>query len=132
MRTFIQLKNGIGYATVNTTGEPDHSITPNDTNAVEVFTDNPEQFLKKIYNSETNTWLDAPIIRFSEINEFGDLIEIKTTVFIHEVPQSSVQLPNEANMFWKFINNEWISPQFIEPAEQTIIEPAEQTISENI
>ena len=42
MRTFIQLRDNIGYATLNTpTNMPDHTVTPDHTTAVEVFTDNP-------------------------------------------------------------------------------------------
>jgi len=113
MRTFIQLRNGIGYATINTSGELDHSVTPNHTTAVEVFTDNPEQFLCKTYNAETNTWTDTPIIRFAEINENGELIEIRRTVFTHEIPNNTVVMPNEANNLWKFINGEWVEPPVV-------------------
>ena len=86
MRTFIQLKNGIGFATlkVPTYAAPDHSITPDDTTAIEVFTDNLDQFLRKRYNAETNSWSDAPVLRYAEINELGEIIEIKHTVFEHE------------------------------------------------
>ena len=110
MRTFIQLRDGIGYATVITSEMPDHSITPDHTTIVEVFTDNPEQFIKKIYNKDTQTWSDAPVFRFAELNETGQITEIKRTVFIHEILEGMVQLPAEANAQWKFIDNEWVAP----------------------
>ena len=65
MRTFIQLRNSVGYAIVITPeGEPDHSVTPDHTTAVEVFTENPDQFLNKKYNEETSTdpWTAAAVL----------------------------------------------------------------------
>jgi len=121
MRTFIQLRDGVGYATINTTGEPNHTVTPDHTTAVEVFTDNPEQFLRKEYNAETKEWSDAPIIRFAEINENGELIEIRRTVFVHEIPNNAVVMPDEVNGSWKFINGEWVAPVIV-TATSTIVE----------
>ena len=60
MRTFIQFKDGVAFAYVN---------TPNETEGVEVFTDNPDQFLKKTFDG-TN-WADAELIRFAEVDEEG-------------------------------------------------------------
>ena len=105
MRTFIQLKNNVGFATININeGEPDHSVTPEDTTAIEVFTDNPEQFLKKIYNSETNSWTDAPVYSYAEINNSGDIIEIKRTVFVNEF--SGPLYTDECSPLSKWVNEE--------------------------
>jgi hypothetical protein len=80
MRTFIQLRNGVGYASVITpTDEPDHTITPDHTTAIEVFTADPDQFLKKKYDAETKTWSDAPVYRYAEVNNDGVPVEIKRT-----------------------------------------------------
>ena len=126
MRTFIQLRDGIAYAVINTTGEPDHSTTPDHTTAVEVFTAEPDQFLRKAYNAETGTWYDAPIIRFAEYNENGDLIEIRRTVFAHEIPNNAAVMPDEADGSWKFIDGAWVEPIiYIEPEPQAMIESPE-------
>ena len=113
MRTFIQLRDGIGYAVINTEGEPDHSNTPSHTTSIEVFTDNPEKLIRKKYNQETKEWSDAPVIRFAEYNENGDLLEIRRTVFVHEIPDNSAIMPDKANGLWKFINGDWVSPEVI-------------------
>ena len=134
MRTFIQLRDGIGFAVLNTTGEPDHSVTPDHTTAIEVFTDNPDQFLRKAYNA--GTWFDAPIIRFAEYNENGELIEIKRTVFAHEIPNNAAVMPDEANGLWKFINGEWVAPVYVEhivvEPPQTMIESPQITEEQNV
>ncbi len=132
MKTFIQLRDGIAYAVINTVGELDHSVTPDHTTAFEVFTDNPEQFLRKVYNAETGTWFDAPIIRFAEYNENGDLIEIKRTVFAHEIPDNAAVMPNEADGSWKFINGTWQASIIIEPTVQPVIEFSQIAEEQNI
>jgi len=98
-------------------GEPDHSVTPDHTTAIEVFTDNADQFLCKIYNAETQTWTEAPVIRFAEYNPNGDLIEIRRTVFVHQIPENAAIMPIEATALWKFINGAWIEPEVITPVE---------------
>jgi hypothetical protein len=111
MRTFIQLRDGIGYATLNTpTNAPDHTVTPDHTIAVEVFTDNPEQFLGKKYNAETGLWSDAPIIRYAELNENGMPIEIRKTYFPHTIPNDIFIMPDEADASWKVIDGKWVAP----------------------
>ena len=133
MRTFIQLRDGIGFATINTTGEPDHSVTPDHTTAVEVFTDNPDQFLRKAYNAETGTWYDAPIIRFAEYNENGDLTEIRRTVFVHEIPNYAAVMPDEADSRWKFIDGAWQEPVFIiEPRVEDMIDSPQIVEEQNV
>lgn len=131
MRTFVQLRDGIGYAVINTTGEPDHSTTPDHTTAVEVFTADPDQFLRKAYNA--GMWLDAPIIRFAEYNEKGDLIEIRRTVFAYEVPQNGAVMPDDADGSWKFIDGTWVEPViYVEPAPQVMIESSEIVEEQNV
>ena len=133
MKTFIQLRDGIGYATLNTTGEPDHTITPDHTNAIEVVSENPDQFLRKQYNEETKSWSDAPIIRFADLNEKGEIVEIKRTVFIHEVSNNSVIMPDEADGSWRFINGEWAAPaSFITPSIPNVIDSPEIIEEQNV
>ena len=75
MRTFVQLKDGIGWASVNTTGEIE--------NAIEVEYGNGDFYIKKKY--EDGVWSDAEMIKFAEINEDGSIIEIRRTYFSSEV-----------------------------------------------
>ena len=62
MRTFIQLHDNIGWAVVRSNDVPDHTNTPANITIVEVFTSEPEQFLKKKYNPETTSWSDVDLI----------------------------------------------------------------------
>jgi hypothetical protein len=129
MRTFIQLRDGIGFASLATPySEPDHSVTPDHTTAVEVFTDNPDQFLGKQYNAETKSWSDAPLIRYAELNENGIPIEICRTFFAHTIPSNAAIMPDEADSNWQVINGQWVAPiiyvdsQVIQPEPQVMIE----------
>jgi hypothetical protein len=120
MRTFIQLRNGVGYATIITPSDvPDHTVTPDHTTAIEVFTAEPDQFLKKRYDEETKTWSDAPIIYWAEINQNGMLTEIHRTVFLDEIPDNGVVMPDYVDGSYKYINGEWIAPVIHIPNEYT-------------
>jgi hypothetical protein len=70
MRTFIQFKDDVAFSTVQTPGE---------TEGVEVFTDNPEQFLKKKYID--GSWVDAPLIRYAILDETNTIVQIEKTYF---------------------------------------------------
>jgi hypothetical protein len=130
MRTFIQLRDGVGYATIITpTDAPDHSVTPDHTTAVEVFTTDPDQFLKKKYDADTNSWSEAPIIRYAEINSQGDIIEIKYTVFTHEIDHNTKLMEEDTTTFHKWRDGEWQPP--ILHVDSTIVEPELQTMIES-
>ena len=131
MRTFIQLRNGIGYSTLITPAdEPDHSVTPDHTTAVEVTgQENPDQFLKKKYDEETKSWSEAPLIRWAEVNENGVPVEIRRTVFIHEVPHASLIMPDEATPFWSLIDGVWTAP--VVHVESIVVEPEPQAMIES-
>ena len=66
MRTFIQFRDDIASAYVQTPGE---------TSGVEVFTDNPEQFLGKKLTIE-GIWIDADEIKYAIVDEDGKLISL--------------------------------------------------------
>ena len=117
MRTFIQLRDGIGFATLITpAGEPDHTVTPDHTTAIEVFTDNPDQFLKMKYNAETKTWSEAPILRYADINERGEIIEIRRTVYQHEIDHNTKLMELDTTPEHKWIDGGWVAPIVFEPA----------------
>jgi hypothetical protein len=127
MRTFIQLRDGIGFATIVTpTDAPDHSVTPEHTTIVEVFTDNPDQFLKKAYNQETASWSDAPIIVWAQVNENGVMVEIGRTYFQHEVPSDALTVPHGVDSSYKWIDGEWVAP--VIHVESIVVEPESQTM----
>jgi len=109
MRTFIQLRDGVGYATlVVPEGEPDHTITPDHTTAVEVFTADPDQFLKKKYDEKTKTWSDAEVLVWAEISPSGAIMQINRTVFEHEI--KGPLITPEVEPHWKWIDGEWVKP----------------------
>lgn len=123
MRTFIQLHNGIGYAVLHTEGEPDHSVTPDHITAIEVFTSDPDQFLKKKYSESTKSWSDAELIVFAELNDRGEIIEVRRTYFEHEVTGPIITPDVAPNAMW--INNEWVTPQIIMPEQPAVAAPTE-------
>jgi hypothetical protein len=115
MRTFIQLKDNIGWASVNTDGEVEGSIE------VEVGTG--DFYINKKYLD--GVWSDAEIIRFAEINEYGEIIEIKQTYYSSEV--SGVIMDSSTKSTSKWIDNAWVHCEFVAPTEPTIfpVEPVE-------
>lgn len=102
MRTFVQLKDGIGFATVNTDGE---------TEGIEVEFGQGENFLKKAYNN--GSWDPAPLIWFAEIGYDGSIIEIRRTYFPSEVGDNPILTP-DIKPSAKWINNEWVQEEYID------------------
>ena len=119
MKTFIQLKDNVGFAFVNTSGETD---------GIEIPFGTGESYLEKVYDN--GSWSVAPTIKYAIIDEFGKIVEIRQTKFISEVgpwPQWNIEIPT----YFKWSNGEWIDPTPI--IETTYIEPVvEQNSAENI
>ena len=110
MRTFIQLKDGIGFAIVNTAGE---------TEGIEVPFGTGEEYLGHTYNN--GTWTESPIIKYAVIDEFGNILEIRQTRFSSEVgsfPEWNTEIPTT----WKWINGSWIDPNPVVEEEPAIDE----------
>ena len=105
MRTFIQLKDGIGWASVNTPGEVD--------GAIEVESGTGDFYMKKKYENEV--WSEADIIKFAEINDDGSIIEIRRTYFSSEVsgPIMTAETKNDS----KWIEGAWVNSEVIAPTE---------------
>ena len=119
MRTFIQLRDNIGFATVQVPdGESDHTVTPNHTTAIEIFTDNPDQFLNKKYDTALNSWSDAPLITYAIVAEDGSIVEIRNTYFNFDV--QGPLFKNNISLNSKWINEEWIEPNFVQEPTQYI------------
>ena len=114
MRTFIQLRNGIGYATVITpTDEPDHSVTPDHITAIEVFTDNPDQFLNKKYDEVAKSWSEAEVFVYGDVDENGRIIELRKTYFESDTVGKPL-ITSEVRPDWLWINGKWIIPEVID------------------
>lgn len=109
MKSFIQLHDGIGFAIIHTEGDVDHTVTPDHITAVEVDSDNPSQFLKMKYDEKTKSWSQAPLIYYGEVDDRGNVIEIRRTYFVHETEGMPI-LPEDFEPNWKWINNEWVKP----------------------
>jgi hypothetical protein len=117
MRTFIQLLDGIGYATVITpTDAPDHSVTPDNVTAIEVFTDNPDQFLNKRYDEVTKSWSEPELFIYGDVDKTGRIIEIRQTYLPAEVIGKPIITP-EVRPDWLWINQEWVIPEVIDVQE---------------
>jgi hypothetical protein len=115
MKTFIQLRDGVGYAVIRTTGDVDHTVTPDHTTAVEVETENPDQFINMKYNETTKSWSEPELIYYAVVDRDGNIIEVRKTYFIHETDGFGVITPEVKND-WKWINGEWVTP-YIEVIE---------------
>lgn len=106
MKTFIQIKDGVGFAYVNTIGETD---------GVEVEFGTGEEYLNKSYAN--NTWGDtAPFIWFAEINHNGSILELRKTRFISDVGNNPIITP-DISPAAKWVNGQWVEPVIIIPEE---------------
>lgn len=112
MRTFVQLKDGVGFAVVNTEGH---------TEGIEVDSGTGEQYLKKSYDN--GAWSDAPLIWYAEVNYDGSIIEVKKTYFISEVGDNPI-FNFDIKPTFRWVNNEWIDPDKVITvhSEPTILE----------
>lgn len=111
MTTYIQLRNNVGFAVVQSNGELDHSVTPDHTTAIIVESENPDQFLKQKYDTEKKTWSPAPVFKVAEINEGGDIVEIRHTVFTHEIDEDTILMPEDITHMDKYVDGEWVKYQ---------------------
>ena len=102
MRTFIQLKDNIGWASVNTAGEVEGSI--------EVDFGTGDFYLKKRY--ENGTWSDAELIKYADINDNGEIIEIKRTYFSSEVTGPVMDIDTTITSKW--VNGVWVDNNIID------------------
>ena len=98
MRTFIQLKDNVGFAAVNTTGQ---------TEGIEVEFGTGDQYIGKLYsNSE---WSAAPTITYAILNQNGNIVELRQTKYSSEVgswPEWNSEIPTT----WKWIDGSWVDP----------------------
>jgi hypothetical protein len=114
MRTFIQLKDGIGWASVNTTGEVEGSI--------EVESGTGDFYIKKKY--ENGLWNDADLIKYAEINEDGEIIEIKRTYYSSEV--NGPILTEDTKTTSKWIDGAWVLPQPVVEPELPVVDSSSE------
>jgi len=97
MKTFVQLKDSIGFAYINTVGETD---------GIEVAFGTGENYIGQLYLN--NTWSVAPTIKYAIVDEAGAILEIRQTKFPSELgpwPEWNSEIP----VTWNWINGEWIN-----------------------
>jgi len=99
MRTFIQFKDEIALGYVQTNGETD---------GIEVFTDNPDEFIGKKLNQDGN-WVSVDEIKYAIIDEDGSISEIRKTLYPSVVGDNPV-MSAEVKPNWKWNGTSWISP----------------------
>jgi hypothetical protein len=100
MKTFIQLKDNVAWAYIDTESETD---------GIEVESGTGESYINKKY--ENGSWSDAEKIYYAEIDsKTGRVFEIKNTYFISEV-KDNVIMPANANSLWSYIDGSWVEPQ---------------------
>jgi acyl-coenzyme A synthetase/AMP-(fatty) acid ligase len=98
MKTFIQLKDEIGFAFVNTVGN---------TEGIEVSFGTGENYLGQLYSN--GQWSVAPTIEYAIINEDGNIIELRKTKFPSELgpwPEWNSEIPTT----WNWIDGSWVDP----------------------
>jgi hypothetical protein len=100
MKTFIQLKDGIGFAFID---------TPNDTEGIEVPFGTGESYLKKTYTN--GEWADAAVIRYAHVNDNGLITEVLTTVFESVVGDNPI-IPEGLDLQSTWNGNSWVAPEF--------------------
>lgn len=99
MKTYVQLKDSIGFAYVN---------TENETDGIEVPFGEGDEYIFRLYTN--GEWGEkAPLIWFAEINYDGSIIELRKTRFISEVGDNPIITP-DIKMTSKWINGEWVQP----------------------
>jgi hypothetical protein len=101
MRTFVQLKDGVGFAVVNTEGY---------TEGIEVDPGAGEQYLHKTYAD--GVWSDASLIWYAEINYNGSIMEIKKTYFSSEVGENPI-FSFDISPTARWVNNEWVDSEIL-------------------
>jgi hypothetical protein len=125
MLTFIQTLDNIGFALVRTHGEPDHSVTPDDTTAINVTNHpNPESLLGKKYDPVTKTWSEAPLFYFVTQLINGVVHQTNSTVFKSHITGDEV--PVECGYGWvKNDDGSYSAPSEPTFVTSTVIEPSQ-------
>lgn len=96
MKHYVQLKDGVGFATISS----DKGVETSDF-IVEVE-DNPEQFLNRKYNG--STFLDAEIIKYAIVDSDNTIIDIRKTYFSSDVEKNNgIEINNDnVKVLWKW------------------------------
>ena len=81
MRTFIQLKDDIGWASVNTDGEVQGSI--------EVEAGAGDSYIGKKYVN--GSWSNAELIKYAIVDAEGNTVEVKQTYYPSEVAGTVIE-----------------------------------------
>jgi hypothetical protein len=106
MNTWVQLKDGIAFASVQTTGFIENAILLEDNLSW-------EQVKEKKY--ENGEWVEPELIRFVEILEDGIILKIDSTIFSSDASQYIID--ESVKVGWILQND----GSFIAPEEPVII-----------
>jgi hypothetical protein len=106
MRTFVQFKDGIAFAYVQTEGEAA---------GVEVFVDNPDDLMGCSLD-KNNLWVEAQTIKYAIVNNAGQIVETRETKFPSEVKENPVlEKDTDLQAIWN--GTKFVSPVVELPSE---------------
>jgi len=124
MRNFVQLKDGIVFASHSSSTEVD---IPGD-NIIEVEQDGIA-YLNKKY--ENGTFIDAPIIKYAILDESNNntVVGIERTIFSSDVKGPIITNDN-VNVLWTWNGTDFIAPATVQPLPTITVNSIEVTTSE--
>jgi len=100
MPNWVQLKDGVAFAYVNSSAHVENSIMLDDSI-------NPESILAKKY--ENNEWVDAPLIHFVEEMLGNKVLRVNSTVYASDV-KGEICGPEVREMWRKDESGQFIPP----------------------
>lgn len=111
MKHYVQLKDGVVFATLST----DKELETNDT-IIEIG-DNPEDYIHKGYDG--SNFVDAEILRYAIVDNSKTVIEIKKTYFPSDIVKDDGVLINNdlVKVLWQWNGKHGAEKQFTPPIE---------------
>jgi hypothetical protein len=120
MKTYVQFKDGVAFATVSSSGEVE--------GAVEVSAELADTVLNKKYiNGE---WVPAEKIIYATLNNAGDtVIQLDKTFYSSDVKNGAVVVPNEeVSIGWSWNGTTFSAPVVIEPVPLELVREVVQEV----
>jgi hypothetical protein len=127
MKEYVHLKDGVVFAHHKTENDVDDSSE----NVIEVAGD-LDSYLNKKY--ENKQFVDAPIIKYAILDKNNDntVIQIFETFFLSDVKDNPIITDDNVKVMWKWDGTKFISPNFVEKAEEIFIPNAPKAIDPSI